>query len=290
MILDMLRRSLAQVVRSDVAYRVLDTSFGRSVDFLRIQRRLWLDERQSHEPDPQLEALGLTVLHGPFQGMHYSSRLACGSTLAPKLIGSYEQEIAQLIEAVCARQPRLIVDVGAAEGYYAVGLAIRCPQAHVWAFDVDVTARDACSAMARLNGVDERLDLGSFCSPEDLKRICFQQAAIIICDCEGYEDCLLTEEAARTLADAVFIVEVHDFLDIELSFRICDSFAATHHVESILSVDDLIKAQTYVFPELVLLSIDQRRRLLAEHRPCTMRWLYLTPLHSTIRVDDIHVG
>ena len=73
---------------------------------------------------------------GPFAGMRYVSN-SIGGAYLPKLLGIYERELTQVMEAACARQPRLIVDIGAAEGYYAVGLALRNPQATVIAFEAE---------------------------------------------------------------------------------------------------------------------------------------------------------
>src|SRR5437660_11467263 len=80
------------------------------------------------------------VRQGPFAGMRYIDR-AIGSAYLPKLLGTYECELAAIIEEVCARGPRLIIDLGAAEGYYAVGLALRNPQARVVGFEQLETGR-----------------------------------------------------------------------------------------------------------------------------------------------------
>ena len=73
-----------------------------------------------------------TVAAGPFAGMRYAG-LPSGSTAGPKLLGSYESEIAAWIEGLCGARLDTIVDVGCAEGYYAVGMAMRCPAARVLA-------------------------------------------------------------------------------------------------------------------------------------------------------------
>ena len=64
----------------------------------------------------------------------------------PKLLGVYERELNPYIEQACALNFPLIVDVGAAEGYYAVGMALRNPSARVIAFEMDARAREALAA------------------------------------------------------------------------------------------------------------------------------------------------
>src|SRR5438876_11547620 len=73
--------------------------------------------------DRWIAAFGCGVSNGSFRGMAYVPE-AVGSSLLPKLIGSYEQEITPAIEEMVAKRPPRIIDIGAAEGYYAVGLAL----------------------------------------------------------------------------------------------------------------------------------------------------------------------
>ncbi len=96
---------------------------------------------------------GGRVRQGPFAGLRYINR-AVGSAFIPKLLGIYERELNACVEAACAVQFPLIVDVGAAEGYYAVGLARRNPEARVIAFEMEESGREALREMAALNGVE----------------------------------------------------------------------------------------------------------------------------------------
>ena len=82
------------------------------------------------------EQLGGIVAGGPFQGLRYI-RESVGSAWAPKMLGTYEKELWPVVDVLIRRRPRWIVDVGAAEGYYAVGLAMRLGAAQVVAFEAD---------------------------------------------------------------------------------------------------------------------------------------------------------
>src|SRR3954471_21407829 len=63
----------------------------------------------------------LTVLNGPFAGLVYPSVDASLASLFAKLLGSYEREIHPVVEKICTAEYTDIVNVGCAEGYYAVG-------------------------------------------------------------------------------------------------------------------------------------------------------------------------
>lgn len=79
---------------------------------------------------------GDRLLNGPFRGMRYV-RTSIGSSFGAKLIGTYELELAGVIEELCRRGFREVVNIGAGEGHYAVGLAFRQPGALVTAFEMD---------------------------------------------------------------------------------------------------------------------------------------------------------
>src|SRR5262245_41340678 len=77
------------------------------------------------------ETLNLSVQRGPFAGMVYPDHAAVGSTLYPKLLGSYERELHQTVDDIVRLGYDTVVDIGAAEGYYAVGLAMKMPGTQV---------------------------------------------------------------------------------------------------------------------------------------------------------------
>ena len=99
-------------------------------------------------PGACADEFGLTVRSGPFAGLRfYVTKAAVGAPrvadcLPAKLIGCYEQELHPGIERLLGSSPSTIVNVGAAEGYYAVGLAMRAPGSRVHAFEPDTDRRE----------------------------------------------------------------------------------------------------------------------------------------------------
>src|SRR4051794_6510848 len=87
------------------------------------------------------------VSGGPFRGLRYGSK-SIGSEYTPKLLGTYEIELREITEQLIARGFGLIVNVGAAEGYYAVGMAVRCPTSKVVAYEADEGGREMTREMA----------------------------------------------------------------------------------------------------------------------------------------------
>lgn len=220
----------------------------------------------------------LEVLHGPFKGMKYPKTRAIGSAIFPKLIGSYESEIHSNIEDLLSHNNYSeIVDVGCAEGYYAVGMAMRSKESKIYAFDTNEDARDLCLEMAELNHVSNKLFVRSTLTPEILKNFNFTQRGLIICDCEGYEYSLFNESNISNLSNCDLIIETHDLKNIEISTYLKKLFSSTHIVKSVYSIDDIQKALTYHYPELDKENLEEKKRILREWRAAIMEWLICTP-------------
>lgn len=218
----------------------------------------------------------LTVRHGPFAGVQYPSPQAVGSALFPKLLGSYEAELHPIISGTVSKTNYSeVIDVGCAEGYYAVGMLVRLPNTVVHAFDTEPRALEMCRAMAEFNGVSARLRLGARCTAETLAEFSFTGKALIMSDCEGYEKQLFTEKCRSALRDHDLLVEVHDGHAPYVSDYVKDLFRATHQIHSIEPISDHKKAIIYHYPELSSFSFDERKILLAEHRTNCTGWLFL---------------
>jgi len=101
----------------------------------------------------------MRVLYGPFPGLLYPEAVSVGSEWLPKILGTYESELHHTIEALCARGYTTIINIGAGEGYYAVGLARRIHQSKVFAFETDPLGQELCRKMAEMNQVGGRVML-----------------------------------------------------------------------------------------------------------------------------------
>lgn len=171
---------------------------------------------------------GNTVLSGPFKGMNYGVRAAEGSRIA-RLIGAYEASLHPVIEAIIARAPEVVVDIGSAEGYYAVGMALRLPKARILARDADPKAQGLCRKLAEENGVSDRVEVGGIFNHGDFA-LCATAKTVVICDIEGAEADLLDPLAAPGVAHADILVECHPGVASDIVDRLTTRFAATHRV------------------------------------------------------------
>jgi hypothetical protein len=174
---------------------------------------------------------GDSVLAGPFKGMHYPVRSVEGSR-STRLLGVYEAGLSPVIETIIERAYDVVMNVGCAEGYYAVGLALRMPHVRIVACDTDVRAQSLCRALAAANGVGARIEVRGEVTPADFATLAGLRA-VILCDIEGAEDGLLDPQAAPALRDVDLLVEVHEGVHRGLAERIGARFAASHRITRI---------------------------------------------------------
>jgi len=272
---EQIKNLVLSLVKNDFFWKAVQP-FAYLGDFMtRNRKRL---EALYGEQNP-MEVLNHTseVLNGPFKGMKYPKLESIGSALYPKLLGSYELEIQYQIEKLMRNKYAEIIDVGCAEGYYAVGMALRCKSSKVFAFDTNKKARQLCLKMAELNGVSERVFVKSEFTADRLLKFVFSGKGLIICDCEGYEKLLFNQDNISNLLNCDLIIETHDFIDIEISTYLKELLKRTHNITSILSTDDIQKALGSKFLELDNLSLNHKRNLLRENRPAIMEWLICIP-------------
>jgi hypothetical protein len=217
----------------------------------------------------------LIVLNGPFKGLVYPQYESVGSVIAPKLLGSYEMELHPIIDEVIKKNYDSVVDIGCAEGYYAIGLGKMMPNTSIFAFDTFDKARILCERMAELNGVN--VDIGAFCTKDTLMNLKLGTKSLIISDCEGYELQLFDDKTVTRLKNHDFLIEVHDPLNkYDTTKKMLSAFSRHHNLTVIQSIDDVTKPYLYDFSELENLSFEERRGILAEGRMQIMKWIFAT--------------
>lgn len=219
---------------------------------------------------------GVVVLDGPFKGMEFLAQSAEGCHIA-KLLGCYEQPLFSHIEQAIRTNYTTVLNIGCAEGYYAVGMARRLRAARIHAFDADARARAICSELAVKNGVADQITIGALFRPEDFAAHA-KDRFLVICDIEGAELELLGPAALPWLAGADLIVESHECLAPGVTERLRERFWMTHDVT--LIEDD--GQRQLSAPPAWFKSLAHLDQLLAvwEWRSGPTPWLVMTAKHG----------
>lgn len=263
------------LLRSSVAFHLRNATASwaqtPSMDELNDVLRLMCKWRAQALVETYFARHGETIYDGPFKGMAYVHKTSEGA-LMPRLLGTYESELHPYIDAFAEQGLDCVIDVGCAEGYYAVGLARRMPGVTVYAHDVDEQAWASCAELAAKNGVAERVVIGGEFQPEDFQRFAGRRALVMV-DTEGAELAILQPDRGPALKDMRIIVETHDPFTPGALATLRARFEATH---DILRVDPGPKVFNSPWWLKELGHLDQ---LLAiwEWRAFPTPWLVMTP-------------
>ena len=172
---------------------------------------------------------GTKVLQGPFKDMEFLEKSAEGCHIA-KLLGCYEQPLQPFIEKAILSDYSVIINIGCAEGYYAVGLARAMPSVTSLAFDTDPIAQKNCRDLALKNGVSERVKIyGSFTHAEF--SLFTNETVLVLCDIEGAEETLLDPSLAPALEKFDIIVESHECIRAGITKRLMSRFDESHDIQ-----------------------------------------------------------
>jgi hypothetical protein len=213
------------------------------------------------------EKLGNHVCSGPFKGMLISQFPNWDDGNAGgKLLGCYEHELWPAIEVAIGRRPSAVINVGSAEGYYAIGFKLRLPAVPVIACDINAVSLEQCAQLAEQNGVEIQTRIGCRFAEE----LSFgYEGALYVVDCEGDELRILKPYLCAELRSADIIVECHDY-GAPFSQVLTERFDSSHWVY-------LINPQLPKFREYQAMldpwPIGLKLQVIAEKRPMPTAWL-----------------
>jgi hypothetical protein len=217
-------------------------------------------------------------LSGPFKGMPYLDEIVWGP-ITPKWIGCYETELHEVIERVLSDGYTQIVNVGCAEGYYAVGFAWRLAGIKVVAFDSDPVARQQAARLASLARVGDRITINGYCTTTILDRLASQRTVLAV-DIEGFEVELLDPARVPNLSRASILVEVHSSPPLDsdgVALTLKQRFEASHDLRWFQSENRNSLINKYKSFWRGKIGAERFAQYLDEGRPEPQRWLWAEP-------------
>jgi len=209
----------------------LVTQFGASSDdsvCLSSGLRLLAKWRSVLIQNTLLQKEGTVVRQGPLAGLDFLPQSAEGCHIA-KLLGCYEQPLQPAIEAAIAVGYPTILNIGCAEGYYAVGLARRLANTHIYAHDTNPAAQTICRQLAEKNAVTQQVSVGGLFSGQEFAAYA-GSPVLVLCDIEGAERELLNPHDYPALKEMDIIVESHECLISGVTQLLIDRFQHSHAV------------------------------------------------------------
>jgi len=218
-----------------------------------------------------------TIAYGPFKGLKLVEDAHWGSAdLGGMILGLYEQEILNDLSAL-GRKPRTFIDLGAADGYYGLGVLIGELFEKSYCFEITEKGREVIARNAALNTLQDRVTILGEAKPDFFKQVAADDLAdaLLLIDIEGGEFDIVTADTFQAFATSTVIIEVHEWYpDIQDKLtRLLQQAAATHTARRFSTgARDLSS-----FAELKVINDNERWLLCSEGRPYLMSWYRFDP-------------
>lgn len=225
------------------------------------------------------------VSYGPLKGFRLNEQQVWGQgDIGPKLLGLYEKEVLERIAAQ-GRKWDCVINLGAGDGYYGVGLVKSGLAARSICFEQKDEGQRAIKHAAETNGVADHVTILGRAEADFLNHPALQDVdlsrTLIIIDIEGGEFSLLTDNLLQRLKDAELIIELHGrfiatnpnpeatFLQRLARYFRCDVFSMGQRDLSSMT-------------ELAVIGDSDRWLLCSEGRPFLMRWVHCQPISKQV--------
>lgn len=265
-------------IKSEIEHfsRIIDSQV--SVDLLERFRKETVAERQLRVSKQAYEICGGTVKYGPFKGLKLTNETWWGGLdLGSQCFGLYEKEILDILGAAPTSTEKVFVDIGAADGYYAIGMLHSGKAGKAICFEQSEHGRTTISKNFELNSSPGSLAVLGEASPSSLLNLSTEDLgnALVIIDIEGAEFDLLVPEVLHFLKHCTVIIEIHHWIENFLNKY--ERFLVEANKYFSIEIIKPVERFTSTIPELEQFTDVNRLLLTAEGRPCLMRFLQLSP-------------
>lgn len=219
-----------------------------------------------------------TVRYGPFKGLKLNRDTWWGKLdLGNQCLGLYEKELLHFFQNIRENEFSTLIDIGAADGYYAVGALVSGIFDSVICFEQSASGRETIHRNWENNGSIGNLSILGAADANSIAEIPESRLkkSLLIVDIEGAEFNLLTDQVLDKLQESTIVVEIHNWVDgfIDLYADLLRRANKNHQIH----VLERIQRSTTEIPELRDFTDDNRLLVTSERRPCLMRFLLLQP-------------
>lgn len=269
-------------IESELAY--FKPMLERAQHASEADRMLWRQEtirqRQERISLEVFDKCKGTVKYGAFQGMKLSKETWWGKLdLGSQCLGLYEKEILDFITTIPTYHYENFIDIGAADGYYGIGMVLAKKCKKSICFETSENGRETIKNNSIINGVEENIQVEAEATALSISIIndeVFNNSLVMV-DIEGAEFSLFNEDIFEKLRNSTIIVEIHNWVkNFEQKYTSFLQNASKHHSIQII---ERVERPTILLEELRDFTDDNRLLLISERRPCVMRFLKLTPLY-----------
>jgi len=212
------------------------------------------------------------VKRGPFKAMKLLKANYNIDSILPKLSGSYEFEIQEIINQLVKKNYKNILNIGSAEGYYLVGFALKIPSSNIIGFETEQANRDLSRRMSQLNNVSGRIEIFGNADESSILGLDRMDNILIFSDCEGAELDIFSFEVIEKFKNADFLIETHDCFRPGLTNELQIRFESTHQIQVINWITN--DKRPVFSPSNCKLSFVEKFHLSEERREVNNGWIF----------------
>jgi hypothetical protein len=154
-----------------------------------------------------------TVRYGPFKGLKFSMDTWWGSAdRASMLLGLYEQEVLESLANV-PKKYNTFIDLGAADGYYSIGVLINKLFEHTFCFEISKKGQEIIHKNAELNGVRDKISIYGIAERTFYEKFTTEllSKSVLFVDIEGGEFEIFDKEVFSIFRNSIIFLELHDW-------------------------------------------------------------------------------
>jgi len=221
---------------------------------------------------------GYQVAYGTFKGMKLSKNIYWAKDdLITHILGVYEEHILKKLIEFSKKGNYPFIDIGAADGYFAIGMAFSETFKKIYAFEIEEGGRNSLNKNIENNFCKDKVVIDIEANFETLQEIINKnKSAVILIDIEGSEFDLLDDKLLKLLSNCYIVCELHPALSVnglEKQNMLINNAKAFFDVS-------IIQRESYCpnkFSELNEFTDEERLIAFGEGRENNMNWLILEP-------------
>jgi hypothetical protein len=234
------------------------------------------------------EKTGSVVQYGILKGYEVGVSDWAEAAAGTYLLGTYEAQVCAILDMLKSPE-RVLIDIGAADGLYGVGLVAVGAFGRSLCFEADETRRQNLLELSSRLGLADRVAIYGAADAAAISRAIADHGidtrkAVVVCDIEGGEFDLFDASLLEILSDCQLIVETHDFLLKgaarsgtalpELKLRAQQFFNVHEIKDGLRYVRDIPLLAEWSDADTWMMCMEGRRRM--------MTWLYLAPKREPV--------
>lgn len=217
------------------------------------------------------------IKYGPFIGLKLNKDAWWGRCdLGSQCLGLYERDVLDLI--VDNGGYDHFIDIGAADGYYAIGMLFSGLAKKAICFEISKQGQTAIQQNWITNDSIGELEVYGEANTSSIKKLPEDalKKTLVLIDIEGFEFYLLQKEVISRFQSCEIIIEIHNWVDdFEKKYtKLLKDLSNFFYIRPVANSN----RDTVNIKELRSYTDDNRLLLTSERRPCLMRFLHLTPL------------